>query len=116
MNASFRQGQTGGTHAADVAHHPATIVLVAAAAVVSLALTLVAHSAFRRTRDGRLLYLVFAFLAFAAKGAVTAYSLWAEETANPLLVHEDLEAVGAAFDVLVLILLVAPLATRRSAR
>ena len=96
-----------------MAHHPATVLFIAVAASISLVLTGIAWGAYRRTGDRRLLYLLAAFALFATKSALTAYSLYLEETDRLLFGHEDLEALGAAFDLLVLLLLVAPLAARR---
>lgn len=79
--------------------------------VVSLVLAVLAFAAWRRNLNHRLLFVGLAFTLFAAKSLLTAYSL-----TSGFLHHEDLEAVGALFDLGVVLLLVAPFIVRSHAK
>ena len=84
--------------------NPATAVgLIAAVAVVSLALTLLAVAARRRTGNRKLSFVVAAFAVFFLKSVVTAYSV-----ATDAIHHEDLELLGSLGDLAIVLLLVAP--------
>ena len=87
------------------------VALIVAVHFISLALTIMALAAWRRSRDRRLLFVGAAFLAFALKSLLTAYSLW-----TGFLHHEDLEGAGAGFDLVIVLLLVAPFLFRSNAR
>lgn len=88
--------------------HPNEVVgvgVIAAVAVVSLVLTLLAAAAWRRSGNPKLAFVTFAFLVFFVKSLVTAYSV---ETG--FIGHEDLELFGSLADLAVVVLLVAPFA------
>ncbi len=88
--------------------HPAAPYLMAGVAVITLALFLVAFGAWRRIRRDALLWLVAAFGLFFLKAVIMTYSL-----AREWIDHENLELVGAGFDLAIAGLLVAPLLRRR---
>lgn len=88
--------------------HPNEVIgvgVIAAVALVSLALTLLAAAAWRRTGNRKLAFVTLAFLVFFAKSVVTAYSV-----RTGFIRHEDLELLGALADLVVVLLLVAPFA------
>ncbi|MHB1260223.1 MAG: hypothetical protein ACYC2H_00760 [Thermoplasmatota archaeon] len=94
--------------------HPNEAVATAAIVAVHLiclALTVMAAAAWRRNGNRRLLFVAAAFLVFAMKSLLTAYSLTTE-----FLHHENLEAVGSLLDLIVVSLLVAPFLLRSNAR
>ncbi len=85
----------------------AAVYLISLVATVSLVLTFLAYSAWRRTQNHKLLYVLAAFGLFAVKGAITAWALWVHE-----IRHENLELLGAGFDFAIVALLVAPFLLR----
>ena len=87
--------------------HDLGIVLISLAAVVSLVLMALAAAAWRKTGNRKLAFVTAAFGIFFAKSAVTAYSL-----ATGAIGHEDLELAGAALDLSIVFLLVAPFLRR----
>ena len=94
--------------------HPnqATAVsLIVAVHFICLVLTVLAFAAWRRSGNRRLLFVGGAFLTFAIKSLLTAYSL-----TTGFLHHEDLEGAGALFDFVIVLLLVAPFLLRYDAR
>ncbi|MFA5943439.1 MAG: DUF5985 family protein [Candidatus Thermoplasmatota archaeon] len=93
--------------------HPSQAVVTAfivAVHFISLILTVLAFAGWRRTGNRRLLFVGSAFLLFAIKSLLTAYSITTE-----FLHHEDLEAIGSMFDLAVVSLLVAPFLIRSNA-
>jgi hypothetical protein len=83
------------------------IVFIAATALASLVLCLLAAGALRRTGNRKLGFVTAAFAIFFLKAALTAYSL-----ATGLLDHQDLELAGSALDLAIVFLLVAPFLRR----
>jgi hypothetical protein len=83
--------------------HATTIALIALAGLISLVLAALAVGAWNRTGNRKLGLVAAAFGVFVVKAAVTAYSLW-----TGIIGHEDLELVGALLDVVVVMLLIAP--------
>ena len=87
------------------------VALIVIVHVICLVLTVLAAAAWRRSGNRRLLLVAAAFLVFAIKSFVTAYSL-----ATGFLHHEDLEGIGSLFDLVIVLLLVAPFLVRSNAR
>lgn len=87
------------------------VAMIVAVLLICLTLTVLALAAWRRNRDRRLLFVAGAFLVFALKSLLTAYSL-----SSGFLHHEDLEGAGALFDLVIVLLLVAPFLFRNNAR
>ncbi len=87
--------------------------LIAVVACVSLILLVLAAAAWRRTGNSKLGFVTAAFACFFVKSAVTAYAIATEG-----IHHEDLELLGTAFDLAIVLLLVAPFipVTRRLAQ
>ena len=94
--------------------HPnqaAIVAVIVAVHVICLVLTVMALAAWRRSGNRRLLLVGLAFLVFAVKSLLTAYSV-----VTGFLHHEDLEGIGAGFDLVIVLLLVAPFLIRSNAR
>ncbi|HLF15980.1 MAG TPA: hypothetical protein VI796_00905 [Candidatus Thermoplasmatota archaeon] len=85
----------------------ASVAAIALVALISLVLTILAHGAWRRTRNRKLAFVAAAFALFFVKSAITAYSL-----PTRFIHHEDLELVGAFLDLGVVALLAAPFLVR----
>jgi 4-amino-4-deoxy-L-arabinose transferase-like glycosyltransferase len=83
--------------------HLAAVLIIGAVALISLALSVLAALAWRRTQNRKLAFVTAAFLTFFAKSLITAYALWTEEVA-----HEHLEVVGSVLDLVVVGLLISP--------
>lgn len=79
------------------------VAIIVVVAVVSLILTVLAASAWRRTGNRKLGFVTGAFAVFCAKSALTAYSVQ-----TGFILHEELELVGSLGDLAVVLLLVAP--------
>lgn len=93
--------------------HATTVGLIVLAGLLSLVLASLAIGAWRRTGNRKLAFVAGAFGMFTVKSMVTAYSLW-----TGFIGHEDLELLGALLDVVIVVLLIAPLlggVLRRSA-
>ena len=89
-------------------HLEASVVLIMAVGAVTLALTFLAAAAWQRTRNDKLLYVTTAFALFALKSAVTAAAIGYD-----LLGHHTVEVLGSAFDLVIVLLLVAPFVVRQ---
>ena len=87
-------------------HEPTDVAIIAAVAALSLTLTFLAWAAWRRTGNSKLGFVTAAFFTFFVKTILTAYSV---ET--NFIEHEHLELIGSLFDLLILLLLVAPFAS-----
>ena len=74
-------------------------VLLAAVSVFALALTLIAVIAFRRTRDGHLVFLAAAFGAFFLKGLVLTIFLF-----SPTIDLRQMFVLSGALDLVILAL------------
>ena len=79
------------------------VLLIAAVAVVSLLLTALAASAWRRTGNRKLAFVTSAFAVFFLKSVVTAYAVRTDA-----IHHEALELLGSLADLAIVLLLVAP--------
>lgn len=79
------------------------VIIIAAVALVSLVLTLLAAAAWRRSGNAKLGFVTAAFAVLFVKSALTAYSV-----RTGFVGHEDLELLGALGDLLVVLLLLAP--------
>jgi len=88
--------------------HPLPTTIISGVAVVSLALTVLAFLAWRRTGNRKLLLVTLAFGLFFVKGVLTAVSLFYE-----IIGHETLELVDSGFDLVILVLLISPFLLRR---
>ncbi len=84
-------------------HEATGVAIIALVAALSLLLTFLAAAAWNRSGNRKLAFVMLAFLAFFLKSVLTAYSV---ET--NVIQHEHLELVGSLFDLLILLLLVAP--------
>jgi hypothetical protein len=90
--------------------HPsesAAVALILAVGAITLALSMLAYSAWRRTRNDKLLWVMTAFGLFAVKEASTAVALVTGRVA-----HEHLELVGSGFDLVIVALLILPFLIR----
>lgn len=84
-------------------HEAAGVAVIALVAALSLLLTFLAAAALNRSGNRKLAFVMLAFLAFFVKSVLTAYSVETD-----FIQHEHLELVGSLFDLLILLLLVAP--------
>jgi hypothetical protein len=90
--------------------HPSehlAIYVITAVGALALGLTVLAIRAWNRSRSPRMLYLAGAFSVLALKGLVTAGALWQHRIG-----HETLELLGSLFDLVVVLLLIAPVIHR----
>lgn len=90
--------------------HPseqAAVVLILVASAITLVLTAMAAAAWRRTRNGKLLWVMAAFALFCLKGVATAAAL-----AYHAVGHEHLELIGSGFDLVIVALLIGPFVFR----
>lgn len=88
--------------------HPNELVgvaIISTVALISLALTLLAGLAWRRSNNAKLGFVTAAFGVMFLKSSMTAYSI---ETG--FLGHEDLELAGSLGDLVVVMLLLSPFA------
>lgn len=83
--------------------HPVGAVFSVAVGIISLGLTALAIAAYRRSADGRLLFLAGAFGAFVVKGI-----LMFVDNRTHALGHDVMEITSTGLDLLVVALLVAP--------
>lgn len=79
------------------------VAIIVVVAVVSLILTVLAASAWRRTGNRKLAFVTGAFAVFFAKSVLTAYSVQ-----TGFIAHEELELIGSLGDLIVVVLLIAP--------
>jgi hypothetical protein len=99
-------------------HTVVTSTLVAAVAVISLALAVLARRAQLHSGNAKLGYVTAAFAVFCAKSVVTVYALLADParrgdpTAPFLLGHGHLELLNSALDLVIVFLLFVPFLRR----
>ncbi len=99
-------------------HEGIAVVLVGGVAIVSLALAILAARAQEKSGNAKLGYVKWAFALFCVKSLVTGYALLqdpsqsAEVPADFPLGHGHLEFLNSAFDLGIVLLLVAPFLRR----
>lgn len=94
--------------------HPLAPPLILVVGALSLFLAVMGLRAWLRARDARLLFVTGAFGLFGLKNLVVSVSLWMEGAGSGSFIrHTTLELMGAAFDLVVVLLLAAPFLRRR---
>jgi hypothetical protein len=89
--------------------HDFSGALIALVGLISLGLAAVGYLASKSSLNPALKYVTLAFLVFGAKGL---FATWAIVTDG--VAHEDLELILSAADLIVVLLLVAPLVSKRA--
>lgn len=99
-----------------------SLVLVALVALVSVGLAALALRARLASSNVRLNWVLAAFVLFAVKSLITLYALYVNPTqehvdhpSSFLLTHGALEVLNSAFDLAIVLCLVAPFFARRTA-